>query len=411
MIDSKRFNLTLKEMIALLDFAKEEAKVEFTKPRGTDVFILSGSFQQIEKSRNLLQTLLSKTMVCNENDKIKSGKTSPLENKSKVRQDGNEGHLNVASKLSELKNEGGDARRKFLDKGKKGSSSQSQESCKEIKFDQELLEENRTLIKTRGFSQNSSRNGTVKKDAEPLSIKDSRRCSQDKRGKPDNAPKSKEKHDGSIPVEKTSGCTNKIEISSKVWYVFVKIYEKELQGVMKKFSVTIEPEDNNSTALIKPLKECNEEKLKMAVKKLTGMYEEANSKMNCVWFALADPDNQEDNQKLRQTVIEVKKILPVVLERAADRQSWEIFGESDTVEKGMKLLEKNVKLQRKELNADDETEADSGDENGDKDKESSESPCDDDDDDDDDDVNDGSDDDLNGKLEHSLGTFIGLVLN
>lgn len=370
MIDPTKLGLTMQETQALLKEIQEETKVDFANPQNKrDLFILTGSFQQIQKSHRLLfHNCLSKVADS------KRGETSIFKSQPKGMMNGKECyvHMNGAEELPSVKDEAKSASKKVNGRAKTTSNHFSKSSG-----------ETQGLFKI--STPNEKANGP--KGGNGLSS-----------GEKD---KSENRKESSIRSKEKTDCTQKVEISSKSWYVFVKIYEKELQSVMTNFSVQIEPEDNHSVAIIKPSGEYNKEKLKMAGEELKRLYEEASSKMTLVRFVLADPDNKEQDRMLRKTVLQVKKDSSVFLERADDRQSWEIFGEIDQVEKGMKLLEENVKLERKERNVDVETidEADSEEESDDADKQNSDTGT----DDSSDDVDEDDDDLWNEKLEQQLG--------
>lgn len=367
MIDPTKLGLTMQETQSLLKEIREEIEVDIAKPQNKrDVFILTGSFQQIQKSHRLLfHNCLSKVADIDS----KREETSILKGQPKGMMNGKECHVHMNGS-EELKAKS--ASKKVNGRAKTTSNHFSKSSG-----------ETQGLFKI--STPNEKANGP--KGGNGLSS-----------GEKD---KSENRMESSISSKEETDCTQKVEISSKAWYVFVKIYEKELQSVMTNFSVQIEPEDNHSVAIIKPSGEYNKEKLKMAGEELKRLYEEASSKMTLVRFVLADPENREHDSTLRKTVLQVKKDSPVFLERADDRQSWEIFGEIDQVEKGMKLLEENVKLERKEQNIGFETidEADSEEESDDADKQNSDTAT----DVSSDDVDEDDDDFWNEKLEQQLG--------
>lgn len=138
---------------------------------------------------------------------------------------------------------------------------------------------------------------------------------------------------------------HEFKIKAKEWDVFSKSNQNELQQLINNYGVLFQVMSTTCQVTRNPSEECNEENLKAVSGHLAKLYNKAVEYMKCERFALAG-DKGEQQSKLRQLVIEFNKKEPVVLERAPDRQSWEIFGVSRKVDDILSFLETEVGIRR-----------------------------------------------------------------
>ncbi|KAK3747030.1 hypothetical protein QZH41_006104 [Actinostola sp. cb2023] len=122
--------------------------------------------------------------------------------------------------------------------------------------------------------------------------------------------------------------------------------------------------------------------------------------MTCMKFALVD---EQQMKELRKAVLEINKMFPVTLERAPDRQSWQILGELTTIEEILQILEGKIKIKRLDPRSDDQTDDDDVDVDDDTNDNGKDNLDDGNSETDDHSEYDDDDDDSSQKLEHDLG--------
>lgn len=151
----------------------------------------------------------------------------------------------------------------------------------------------------------------------------------------------------------TDSSLQAIKIKPREWSVFAKTNKKELQQLMSAHGLLLKLSETACNVERNPSKECDEETLKAVSEKLGKMYNKAVEYMKCERFALTEENMQS---KLRQLVLDFNKKESVVLERAPDRKSWEIFGVNAKVDDILRLLEAEVGITRLAATSDGDEE-------------------------------------------------------
>ena len=161
--------------------------------------------------------------------------------------------------------------------------------------------------------------------------------------------------DSSISVEQFQKSTDKEEdegyqTTDNFMKMFKKVYKEQLDTMKKNYEVDILQYNDSKGEMkvkVKPKYECTRSQLCEAREKFITLYQTAHQNTKLVRFSIRDK-SEENSRKLRRITQNLKRELPVVIDRADDRVSYQIYGKTDTVEQALRELQDTVGIKTDE---------------------------------------------------------------
>ena len=121
-----------------------------------------------------------------------------------------------------------------------------------------------------------------------------------------------------------------------------KVHGNELRDIEKAFHVAISRRVENKRIVVKAEAACSADHYEEACDRFIILYKSVHQKMRLVRFSL---ENGND-VKARQSIYEIGKKFPVLVEIGVDRKMWELYGEKDAVDHALQVLQQRVKIKR-----------------------------------------------------------------
>ena len=132
--------------------------------------------------------------------------------------------------------------------------------------------------------------------------------------------------------------------------MFKKVYKEQLETMEKNYKVKVlKCSDSKGEMKVKVEAKdgCTSRQLCEAREKFITLYQTAHQNTKLVRFSICDK-NEKNSSKLRRMFHNLKKELPVVIDRAEDRVSYQIYGKTDTVEQALRELQDTVGIKTDE---------------------------------------------------------------
>ena len=133
--------------------------------------------------------------------------------------------------------------------------------------------------------------------------------------------------------------------------MFEKVYKEQLDMMKKNYKVKIlQCSDSKGEMKVKvePKDGCRSPQLREAREKFITLYQTAHQNTRLVRFITRDKSEAKDT-KLRRIIQKMNKELPVVIYRAEDRVSYQIYGTTDAVEQALRELQDTVGIKTDEF--------------------------------------------------------------
>ena len=137
--------------------------------------------------------------------------------------------------------------------------------------------------------------------------------------------------------------TQYYETTPKFMAFLTKVHGNELRNIEEAFHVAISRRvENKRGIVVKAEAACSADHYEEACDRFITLYQSVHQKMRLVRFSL---ENGND-VKARQTINDIGKKYPVLVEIGGDRKMWELYGEKDSVGYALQVLQQRVKIKR-----------------------------------------------------------------
>lgn len=149
-------------------------------------------------------------------------------------------------------------------------------------------------------------------------------------------------------LHQTTGFTDEdseqgYETNEDFMKMFGKAHQTELENIEAEYCVKIKKYNDSKGKVkvkVEPGRTTTTTQLSLAQEKFIALYQQAFKSAKRVRFRACG----ENLTKLRQIIHDLKKRLPVLIDKAGDRLSYQIYGEEDAVERALQTLHSRIDI-------------------------------------------------------------------
>ena len=134
------------------------------------------------------------------------------------------------------------------------------------------------------------------------------------------------------------------ETTQKFFPLFAKAHWEDLQKIENGFKVKVSWKIDEGKVTVAPCEHCTSKEFNDACEAFITLYQNVHQRMKMEQFL---PKDQDSPVHIRQRIRDMKKAYPVLVEVSEDRKHWQVYGETDYVEKVLNELEKENLISRK----------------------------------------------------------------